>query len=229
MKDLIPLWLIHKSGEKPSDSENDNNGWIAGLFLIAAFFAGEYSYSFAVAQGWSSGIVYTTATAGTIVGGILGAIVGYFALKLIGIALAIGLVVLIGYGLLSLVQTAFASHTFHSDVPYVVEKVANIYDGDTMTILHNGELQRVRLRGIDTPELSEPKCEREKELARAAKEFTVEQLRRAQTVSLVNIDPNEDRYGRWIATVLVDGVSLNDLIVVEGHGRVWRGRRENWC
>ncbi|MEM7083729.1 MAG: hypothetical protein AAF465_13445, partial [Pseudomonadota bacterium] len=98
MKDLIPLWLIHKSGEKPSDSENDNNGWIAGLFLIAAFFAGEYSYSFAVAQGWSSGIVYTTATAGTIVGGILGAIVGYFALKLIGIALAIGLVVLIGYG-----------------------------------------------------------------------------------------------------------------------------------
>ena len=77
--------------------------------------------------------------------------------------------------------------------------------------------------------MSEPQCEREKELARAAKEFTAEQLRRARTVSLVNIDPNEDCYGRWIATVLVDGVSLNDLIVVEGHVRVWRGRRENWC
>ena len=124
---------------------------------------------------------------------------------------------------------ALASHTFHSDKPYAVESVANVYDGDTITIIHEGEFQRVRLRGIDTPELKEPQCDRELELARAAKEFTVSRLRQADKVELVNIDPNEDRWGRWIATVYVDGVSLNDLIVVEGYGRVWRGRRESWC
>jgi len=227
MKDLIPLWLIHKSGEK--NTESGGSGWAIGLFLLAALVSGEYTYSYGVAQEWPNALVHTAAIAAAIVGGIVGAIVGSIALTLLGVAFVLVLIILIGYGLLSFVQTAFASHTFHSDVPYVVEKVANIYDGDTMTIVHEGEMQRVRLRGIDTPELSEPKCERERELARAAKEFTVEQLRRAHTVSLVNIDPNEDRYGRWIATVLVDGVSLNDLIVVEGHGRVWRGRRENWC
>ena len=48
---------------------------------------------------------------------------------------------------------ALASHTFHSDKPYAVESVANVYDGDTITIIHNGEFhldcissQRVSIR-----------------------------------------------------------------------------------
>lgn len=98
----------------------------------------------------------------------------------------------------------------------------SVTDGDTIRC---GD-ERVRLLGIDTPELFSPRCPREKQQARAAKDRLAELLR-AGTMTLDR--DGADRFGRTLATVRVDGVDVGAVLVREGHAREWTGRRETWC
>ena len=111
-----------------------------------------------------------------------------------------------------------------------VEQVVSVADGDTFTIMAEGQEQRVRFRGVDTPELSEPKCGRERELALQARQFVIEQLNAAQRITLIELDRTGDRYGRWLAYVYVDGESLVQRTIDAGLGRVYEGGpRSGWC
>ena len=73
-----------------------------------------------------------------------------------------------------------------------VLEVTSIYDGDTFrgniegfpAVI--GESMSIRINGIDTPELR-GKCDKEKQLARLAKQFTVGRLRAAKSVVLKDI------------------------------------------
>jgi len=107
--------------------------------------------------------------------------------------------------------------------------VKRAVDGDTL-LLENGE--RVRLIGIDTPEMHESNklyrdAERSKEdistiqeLGRRAYEFT-KNLVEGKRVSLEFDVEKHDKYGRLLAYVyLKDGTFVNAEIVKQGYAKV---------
>ncbi len=94
---------------------------------------------------------------------------------------------------------------------WVVERVI---DDDTLE-LDGGE--RVRLIGVDTPELRDPR-----ELARSYAHLAKEVVRQAcegQRVRLAYDQQLRDRYGRTLAYVyLADGTFLNAELIRQGYG-----------
>ena len=114
-----------------------------------------------------------------------------------------------------------------------VDEVTSIYDGDTFRVTINrwpaiiGERVPVRVRGIDTPELR-TKCDAEKRLARQAKQFTVEKLRSAKTITLRNIQ--RDMYFRLLADVYLDNDSLGVQLIHNGLAVAYAGGTKiDWC
>jgi micrococcal nuclease len=114
-----------------------------------------------------------------------------------------------------------------------VLEVTSIYDGDTFRANLRGypaiigEHMAIRINGIDTPELR-GKCEAEKQLARKAKQFTVEHLRAAKNITLKNI--KRGKYFRLIADVYVDGISLGELLIKYKHAVIYQGKaKKTWC
>lgn len=104
-------------------------------------------------------------------------------------------------------------------------RVDCIVDGDTFWI--GGE--KIRIADINTPEISEPACRRERALGEQARR-RLHQLMNAGPVELRRTGGrNTDRYGRLLRTVHRDGRSLGDILVAEGLAHRWRGRRESWC
>lgn len=115
-------------------------------------------------------------------------------------------------------------------------KPCNIYDGDTFSIifLYNGILMKYRCRclGYDTPEmkpsLKNPNREKEKEMAKKAKERFIELLGKGKD-GLVEVECFEfDKYGRILVKVYnkVDDKSLNDIMIEEGHGLAYDGGKK---
>lgn len=87
-------------------------------------------------------------------------------------------------------------------------EVVSVVDGDTLKVLRAGEQVRIRLAGIDCPEL------KGQDFGHAAKTFVLEQAAR-KTVRVQQVDT--DRYGRVVAEVfLPDGRSLNRLLIEKG-------------
>jgi micrococcal nuclease len=85
----------------------------------------------------------------------------------------------------------------------------------------------IRINGIDTPELR-GKCAKDKQLARKAKQFTVEHLRAAKSITLKNI--KRGKYFRLIADVYIDGISLGDLLIRHEHAVKYIGKtKKQWC
>lgn len=115
----------------------------------------------------------------------------------------------------------------------VVDEVTSIYDGDTFRVNISdwpaiaGQRVPVRVKGIDTPELR-GKCQREKELARKAKQHTVQLLRGAKRIELQNID--RGKYFRVLADVSIDGQDLGESLVINGLAVRYDGRTKmEWC
>lgn len=96
-------------------------------------------------------------------------------------------------------------------------------DGDTLRLC--GE--RIRISGIDTPELN-GRCQYERDLAIRARNRLAELLGSGR-VRFYRSGRDRDRFGRLLRVVTVDGRSVGDRLVREGLARVWRGRREPWC
>ena len=104
-------------------------------------------------------------------------------------------------------------------------RVDCIVDGDTFWM--GGE--KIRIADINTPEIGEPQCRRERALGEEAKR-RLHQLMNAGPVSLRRAGGQDrDRYGRLLRTVHRDGRSLGDILVAEGLAHRWNGRRESWC
>jgi len=114
--------------------------------------------------------------------------------------------------------------------------VVSIVDGDTVHVkvrIWLGLYQEiaVRVRGIDAPEISEPKCPKEKELGLKAKAFLESVLTKQPTVNLTEI--SEDKYGgRVDATIQTnDGKDVGKLLLKEGLASPSKKRekKKNWC
>lgn len=115
--------------------------------------------------------------------------------------------------------------------------VVEVVDGDTLEVrMPDGELETVRLLGVDTPETyadndpaefeGVPDSRAGRACLRAAGENAtafVEGTLAGGTVR-VRTDPTADRrgsYGRLLAYVTVDGESLNRALLARGHARLY--------
>lgn len=102
-----------------------------------------------------------------------------------------------------------------------------VVDGDTVRI----DGKRIRLADVDAPEPT-GRCVGERILAAKAAGRLAELLAPGD-YDIVPGDPSDgrltDRYGRALAVISVDGVSVGATLVQEGLARPWRGARENWC
>ena len=115
--------------------------------------------------------------------------------------------------------------------PFPFELV-EVIDGDTFRArldiwLRQSVTVKVRLKGVDTPEMN-GKCAAEKKLARQAKAFAENWLRKNQ-VQLVNV-----HYGTYAGRVLAtaqikNGDNLSAALLAENLAKPYRGRRAQWC
>lgn len=100
-----------------------------------------------------------------------------------------------------------------------------VIDGDT--IMYNG--QEVRIVGLDAPEISVAACARETLLGYQAK-FRLLGLLNSSTPEIwVTGVRDQDRYGRKLREVLIEGRSVADVLIAQGLASPWEGRRHDWC
>ena len=85
-------------------------------------------------------------------------------------------------------------------------KVVGVSDGDTITVLHDGIAEKIRLYGIDCPEKGQA-------FGKRAKQFTSKMVfGRAVEARPITTD----RYGRTIAWIYFDGACLNEELLKVG-------------
>jgi len=128
-------------------------------------------------------------------------------------------------GTLLLICTSANAWTFKN--PDIISN----YDGDTIT----AEIEvwpahfvraRIRVVGVDSPEIGGAKCPEEKALAIKARAFTAAQLGKEVEIAVIGLD----LYGRALAVVTIDGQRLDKLLVAAGLGRENYGqKRAGWC
>ena len=102
---------------------------------------------------------------------------------------------------------------------YRIKSVDRVVDGDTVDITVDLGFSifhkvRVRLEGIDTPEVR-TKDLREKAAGIAAADF-LEQI--LEGVGQLTIKTSKQgKYGRYLGTIYKDGKNLNEVMIVEGY------------
>lgn len=87
-------------------------------------------------------------------------------------------------------------------------RVIGVSDGDTITVLVNGQPRKVRLNGIDCPEKTQA-------FGQKAKEYTAAQ---AYSKDVKVMSTGQDRYKRALGEVyLPDGRNLNEMLLAGGY------------
>jgi len=108
------------------------------------------------------------------------------------------------------------------------------YDGDTITFnlpnLHPiiGKKIRVRLNGLDTPEIR-GRCDKEEYNAEQARDMVTDILKDAERIDLKNM--GRGKYFRIVADVYVDGGNLAETLIDSGMAVRYDGGKKNarWC
>ena len=108
------------------------------------------------------------------------------------------------------------------------------YDGDTIRFdlpgypPIAGDDIRVRVNGIDTPEIN-GKCEKEKYDAQQARDMVADILKDADQIKLKNME--RGKYFRIAADVFVDGENLSEVLVGAGMAIRYSGGKKtfDWC
>lgn len=123
----------------------------------------------------------------------------------------------------------------HTAESFKCVKYVSAYDGDTITVdIPNinpffGYHVKVRIKGIDTPELtSKSTCE--KKIAEEAKNRTTMLLISAKKIDLIHI--GKEKYGRILAEVIADGVNVGSVLLKEKLAYTYDGgtkKKINWC
>jgi micrococcal nuclease len=100
-----------------------------------------------------------------------------------------------------------------------------VIDGDT--IRYRGV--KIRLEGIDAPEVFSPKCASEAARGRRATQRLLELMNAGPFAVVRTGGRDEDSYGRKLRTIERAGRSLGDVLIAEGLARRWDGARRSWC
>ena len=107
-------------------------------------------------------------------------------------------------------------------IPNTKEKVtfSKCSDGDTAWFIINKEERKVRFLAIDTPEISGDNGP--EKYSREASEYTCNAIKNAKEIFLEydGASDKEDKYGRILAFVHVDGVLLEKSLIERGLAKV---------
>ncbi|HFF9832970.1 thermonuclease family protein [Serratia marcescens] len=91
-------------------------------------------------------------------------------------------------------------------------RVVRVIDGDTVQVLTQGAMVKVRLNGIDAPESGQPFGQRSKQsLLNLAAQKNVDVITNAS-----------DRYGRWLGILIINDVNINSEQVKTGMAWAYR-------
>lgn len=99
-----------------------------------------------------------------------------------------------------------------------------VVDGDTLYL----EGEKIRIAGIDAPETHDFACDSELALGEQAA-ARLQQLVNGGAITLSAIDRDEDRFGRKLRNVAVDGRDVGEVLIGEGLARAYGGGRRSWC
>ena len=117
----------------------------------------------------------------------------------------------------------------HAEILLRKEKNLYCYDGDTCYVTIEGQEAKIRLLELDTPEVSNPKCNAEFELGSKARDFLNNLIRNAETIEF-KTDYEKDYFGRTLSYLIIDGYDVSALIVNNGLGVVYKkGHKTDWC
>lgn len=108
-------------------------------------------------------------------------------------------------------------------------KLIKVVDGDTIDLsidlgFKMTTEQRIRLKGIDTPETWRRKKDSEEyKKGLAATNFVIKRLEENNNECTVRTDKDTGVYGRYIADILLPDseISLNDELIQKGHAKVY--------
>ena len=92
--------------------------------------------------------------------------------------------------------------------------IRNCYDGDTCT---SASGEKIRLAGIDTPELKGNRADPVP--AKAARDY-LNGLVAGEEVAIRRI--TKDRYGRTVAEISKDGINIQERLVKEGLASIYQ-------
>ena len=92
--------------------------------------------------------------------------------------------------------------------------IKDCYDGDTCT---SSEGEKIRLACIDTPEIRGKRAKPNEAIA--AKNFLNEKIK-GKKVSIRRV--TEDKYGRTVGELTLNGENLQQLLVKEGHAEIYK-------
>ena len=102
----------------------------------------------------------------------------------------------------------------------------HVADGDEIRC----GVERIRLIGVDAPEIRHARCDAERRLGRLARQ-RLQEILGSGTVEIRRKDwPRKDKLGRTTAWVLVDGHDIGETLIGEELARPYDGRtRGSWC
>lgn len=99
-------------------------------------------------------------------------------------------------------------------IPAGSYKVLKITDGDTIQLEIDGEIEKIRLIGIDAPETAFTQECFGKEATAYLKQLLTDQ------VVEIEFDPTQaerDKYGRLLLYIFLDGVNINQAMIAQGY------------
>jgi len=126
-----------------------------------------------------------------------------------------------------LIPTTFA----YEDVK--ISKVMSVYDGDTIRVNIDsfpdiiGKNIRIRLKGIDTPEIK-GKCQKEIDLAIMARDYLRNAINQSSHIELKNIE--RGKYFRIVGELYIDGENISKGLLKEKLAYIYHGgKKRSWC
>ena len=126
---------------------------------------------------------------------------------------------------ISLLLTTYVS----ADIKIRKQNDLYCYDGDTCYVTYKGKNDKVRLLGLDTPEISNPKCEQEYALGIDARNFVNNLISEGVSIKF-KTEYNRDFFGRILSFIIVDGENVSKKMVSNGLGVIYdRSNKKDWC
>lgn len=109
---------------------------------------------------------------------------------------------------------------------YKIEEILSVIDGDTVEVVVDLGFSiyhktRVRLVGIDTPEIRTKDLE-EKEKGIKALDFVVDFFRQMEHEEKVLYSEKLDGFGRCLGRIIVGGIDIGEELLESGYARPYR-------
>lgn len=116
-----------------------------------------------------------------------------------------------------------------SQTNYYPGIVSKVIDGDTIEVFFFDTIpefcnieEKIRLIGVDTPEMNIHKKEGPEFYAEEAKNFTTKELLNEKIlVKLDEITGLRDKYGRLLGYIYIDDFIFNKIIIEQGYGKYY--------